>query len=250
MITEVVLREELRNSRPEVYYIPDGKILSPAGREYLQQLKIKISRGEEPEALSEQASPSLGVQADDIDKFIDYDSGAYFAEKPEHMTHLYENVLVNKNHPRILFRGKLDSLQALVVMTQCQILEGGGSEELVKNLQEILGALRKMMRCDVLGEPFNIERILGLTHAELRERSHDPMKFYNIKQMILPHYSMGKVYALLNQMRTDVRETELAAVDAFKEGAKQTRNDIIEELNRLSSAVHILMCMHLSGEFK
>jgi len=232
VITEAVLREEFRNSRPEIYYIPEGKILSPAGREYLQQLKIKILAGEKPKSLSKK-----GLSAPK-------------GQKPEHMTHLYENVLVDKNHPRILFRGKLDSLQALVVMTQCQILEDRGSEALVNNLQEILDALRRMMRCDVLGEPFQNESIMGLNHAQLRERSHAPMKFYNIKQMILPHYSMGKVYGLLNQVRTAVRETELAAVGAFKEGSKQTRNDIIEELNKLSSAVHILMCMYLAGEFK
>ena len=42
VITEAILRDELRADRPEVYVIPEGKLLSPAAREYLQQLKIKI----------------------------------------------------------------------------------------------------------------------------------------------------------------------------------------------------------------
>ena len=42
VITEAILRDELRASKPETYVIPEGQILSPAAREYLQQLKIKI----------------------------------------------------------------------------------------------------------------------------------------------------------------------------------------------------------------
>ena len=34
------------------------------------------------------------------------------------MTHLHGNVLVSKADPRILFRGKLDALQADVVLAQ------------------------------------------------------------------------------------------------------------------------------------
>ena len=46
-----------------------------------------------------------------------------------------------------------------------------------------------------------------------------------------------------------IRETEVAGSIAFREGMKCTRSDIIEELNRLSSAVHIMMCMYLAGDY-
>ena len=39
-ITEDFLRVELRNTQPEVYYIPEGKILTPAARDYRQQRNI------------------------------------------------------------------------------------------------------------------------------------------------------------------------------------------------------------------
>lgn len=254
VITEAIARDELRGRQPEVYYIPEGKILSPAAREYLQQLKIKIAAGPEPEAVSEAASPmpedKCGMPAPASPKFIDFETGAFYMEKPEYMTHLSGNTLVAKNHPRILFRGKLDSLQALIVETQCEVQDTAGGKKLVEELQSILGILRDMMRCDVMDEPFFNERILGLTHAELRERSHNPMKFYGIQQMVLPDYSLGKAYAMLNCIRTAIRETEVAAAEAFQVGKRFTRNDIIEELNRLSSAVHIMMCMYLAGLYK
>ncbi|NCB28427.1 MAG: ATP-binding protein [Clostridia bacterium] len=257
VITEAILRDELRNEQPETYYIPEGKILSPAAREYLQQRKIKISKDPAPKIVATEVPPMPSVDLPQQPqvaeaprpKFVDHETGAFYMEKPEHMTHLHGNVLVPKNHPRILFRGKLDSLQGLIVLDQVQIA-ANGNEKLVADLGSILAVLREMMRCDVLDEPFANELIIGFTHEELRARSHDPMKYYNVQPMILPDYTMGLEYALLNQLRAAVRETEVAASTAFRDGLKCTRKDIIEELNRLSSAVHIMMCRYLAGEYK
>ena len=258
VITEAILRDKLRASSPEVFYIPEGKILSPAAREYLQQRKIRIAKpGETPPAPEPAEAPPAprpqggaeSAPAEWQPKYVDYETGAFYTEKPEHMTQLFGNRLVLKSHPRILFRGKLDSLQALIVLVQACIAEQDGSMRLIDDLGDILRSLREMMRCDVLDEPFRNDTIIGLSHAELRERSHDPMKFYRIRQMTLPDYTMGKPYALLNQIRTAVRETEVAASVAFRDGMKCTRGDIIEELNRLSSAVHIMMCMVLAGDY-
>lgn len=257
-ITEDFLRTELRNTQPDTYFVPEGKILTPAAREYLQQRKIKIGKEGQtenetrPHMVATEVPPMpqvvLPVPEAPKPKFVDYETGAYYMEKPEHMTHLYGNVLVTKNHPRILFRGKLDSLQSLVVLDQA-LIAGGGSQKLVDDLSGILSILREMMRCDVLNESFRNEMIIGLTHAELRERSHDPQKFYGIAPMVLPDYTMGRDYALLNQLRTAIRETEVAAADAFRVGNRYERGDIIEELNRLSSALHIMMCMYLAGQY-
>ena len=240
-ITEDYLRLELRNTQPEIYYIPTGKLLTPAAREYLQQRKIKIAKeADRPSApaprIVDTPVPAAQEPAPPAakPKYVDHETGAFYMEKPEHMTHLSGNRLVGKDHPRILFRGKLDSLQALVVL----------------DLDSVLKRLREIMRCDVLDEPLVPDTIIGLTHAQLREHSHDPMKFYNIKQMVLPDYTMGCDYALLNRLRTAVRETEVAAVTAFHSGPKYTRGDLVEELNRLSSAMHIMMCKYLAGDYK
>lgn len=284
-ITEEILRYELRSSQPEVYIIPEGKILTPAAREYLQQRKIRfekeggytythqlkapVQKADEPAAEAAPVQKTPRVVATEVPppeevetplqpsgqssipkpKYVDYETGAFYYDKPEHMTQLCGNKLVCKDHPRILFRGKLDSLQAAVVLDQAMIQAAGGSGQLIEDLGEILKDLREMMRCDVLDEEMHTETLLGLTHAELREHSHNPMKYYNIKQMILPDYTMGMEYALLNQLRTTVRETEVAACQAFHVDKKFIRNDIIEELNRISSALHIMMCRYLAGQY-
>ncbi len=261
-ITEDALRTELRACDPEYYAVPEGKRLTPAAREYLQSRKIRITgAGQPPQARvavagagapATEDSGSQGaaavLQAGAQPQFTDYETGAYYTEKPEYMTHLSGNVLVHKCHPRILFRGKLDSLQASVVLTQVELC--GSSQRLVSDLTDILKVLREIMRCDVLDEPFRLERIIGLTHDELREQSHDPRRFFGVQAMVLPDYTMGKGFALLNSLRAAVRETETAAVAAFREGARCTRGDLIEALNRMSSAVHILMCRYLAGQYQ
>lgn len=271
VITEAILRDELRASVPETYTVPEGKILSPAAREFLQQNKVKILDGkkvsyqkekkQEPEkeekedkrpdvkATEVPPMPTVPAEEDKKPKFVDYETGAFYFEKPEHMTHLYGNVLVPKDHKRIYFRGKLDSLETIFVLNQTLLLEMGEDQSLIDDLQDILESLREMMRCDVMDEPFRRDYIIGLNHKELREHSHNPMKFYHIKQMVLPDYTLGKSYALLNQLRAAVRETEVAAAAAFHVGKEYLRQDIIEELNRMSSAMHIIMCKYLAREY-
>ena len=287
-ITEDFLRYELRSSQPEVYVIPQGKILTPAAREYLQQHKIRIEKEggytythqlkapvqktEEPEEKEAQKQPEPKKtepknrphvvatevpQPEEVEipvqitvpkpKYVDYETNAYYYEKPEHMTQLFGNKLVCKDHPRILFRGKLDALQADVVLAQAMIQAAQGSQSLIKDLADILKDLREMMKCEVLDEEMAETTVIGLTHEELRAQSHNPMKYYNIKQMVLPDYTMGTEYAWLNKLRTAIRETEVAACQAFHSGKTYIRKDIIEELNRLSSALHIMMCRHLAG---
>lgn len=263
VITEALIRGELKATEPEVYYIPEGKILSPAAREYLNQQQIDIDfernrekREAKAKADAEAAEVSkIGAASSNQEKpalkakYVDYETGAGYMEKPEHMTQLFGNMLVDKNHPRIRYRGKLDRLQAEVVNAQAVIKGTENNQGLLEDLDNILSILREMMKCEVLDEPFSNEMIIGLNHEELRAHSHNPMKYYNIKQMLLPEYSMGLSYSLLNLIRTSIRETEVSAVDAFKEKRKMERSDIIEELNRLSSALHIMMCKYLAGEY-
>lgn len=279
VITEAYLRDIMKENRPEVFYVPEGSLLSPSARDYLNQYKIKIEKQEPGTADNETSWTSLketaenkstgkepavksGIPGDERPEnnadscympkavYVDDATGAFFTSKPEHMTQITGNRLVPKNHLRIVFRGKLDSLQALIILNQTLIARNPRRTKLLEDLENILKILQNIMRCDVLDEPFTIERIIGLTHAELREHSHNPMKFYNIRQMIMPHYTMGEEYAILNQIRTAIRECEISAVNAYQVGNDYTHQDILEEFNRLSSALHIMMCKHLAGEYQ
>lgn len=151
--------------------------------------------------------------------------------KPEPMTHLNGDTLVPKTHPRIFLRGKLDSLESALILCQLQL------PALTQPLGELLAQTRRILRCEVLEEPLKEVRLLGLTEEELRRRSHIPQEYYGVPHF-MPEASDGETIAHLNRLRCQVRETELAAAAAFPEGQ---REDLLQALNRMSSAVYLLM---------
>lgn len=216
---EQAVRANIRNrDGKRVYYLGKGDQLTSTARDYLRRERIEILPGS-------QARPERYRLL----------SGGYVEEKPEHMTHLNGEVLVLKTHPRIRFRGKMDTLEAELIL--CQLVPGAPEGA----LGEILDLSRKILRCDVLEEPLRQDTLCGLTQAEQRERSHMPQDYYG-QPHFMPQASDGPVIAGLNRARCFAREAELAAVEAFsdREG-NLLREDIPKALNRMSSMLYLLM---------
>ena len=151
------------------------------------------------------------------------------------MTHLYGDVLVLKNHPRIAFRGAMDSLEGELI--SCQYF----CESLRQELGEILDLARMLIRCEVMGEPVPEGNLCGLTEEEQRKRSHRPQDYYG-QTHFMPSYTDGENVIRLNKCRCMARSAELAAARAFiDEDGQVSRPDILKALNRMSSMIYILM---------
>lgn len=252
MITEAYLRQTYKRDLPEVFAVPEGMALTPAAREHLQMNKVRIEfearpgGGEAAQAPSAQtgarAEPPAAPATPHDAKYIDDSTHAAYFEKPEFMTHLSGNRLVLKNHPRIALRGKLDSLQSAILIAQAEIGANAQCAWLVELLEDVLANVRNLLRCEVMDEEVGDAPLMGLNSDELRDRSHHPQKYYQIPPMMLPHHSMGLPYLRLNALRSQAREAELAAMDAFWVDGKMTNPAFLRSMNRLSSAFHILMC--------
>ena len=167
--------------------------------------------------------------------YVDAATGKGLKSKPEGMTHLSGNRLVPKTDPRIAFRGKLDSLQAEVLMLQYECDKYGETGTRDK-LGEILDLLRKVLGAEVNETPMPEFRLFGMNDKELRHASHNVKESVGIDHPV-PDYRMGALCMKLNLLRTKVREAELYAANAFPDGS---RGDIILALNRMSSAVYLL----------
>ena len=201
-----------------VFYLGKGDLLTSDARDWLSSQRIEILSADQAK-----------------NKTYRLLNGAEVLEKPEHMTHLNGDVLVPKNHPRIGFRGAVDSLEAAILLCQQAVPQRKGE------LQEILELVRRLISCDVLEEPVGEFTLCGLTEQEQRKRSHIPQDYYGTPHF-MPDSNDSKAVLELNRVRTLVRSTELAAIHAFsdREG-NPTRPDIIQALNRMSSMVYILM---------
>lgn len=219
LYNEEAVRANIRNREGRrVFYLGKGDQLTSAARDYLSRERIEILPGE-------QAKPERYRLL----------SGGFLTEKPEHMTHLNGDVLVAKDHPRIRFRGKLDTLESELIL--CQLAD----KALEKPVGEILELARKIIRCEVLDEPLQWDTLCGLTQEEQRRRSHFPQDYYG-QPHFMPSAADGEVIARLNRARCAAREAELAAVTAFcdREG-NPTRTDILRAMNRMSSMLYLLM---------
>lgn len=259
VLTEAKVRAEIpRSEQPEQYVVQPGYILSPAAREYLMGRQIKISYGPEADEESESVIAAAEVpptpsaapqQSADCAKFVDYTTGACYFEKPVHMTVLYDNVLVAKDHPQILFRGKMESLQAQIIMNQAMMAGENSSQKLIDDLNNVLTTLRNILRSHVTNQPLEVEKIVGLTPSQLRDQVNSPMCYFQIEQAGIPDYTRGMNYARLNQLYTQTRELEVAAITALHEGNQYTRSDILETLNAVSNALRVMMFKQLAGEY-
>jgi len=252
LITEQDLRAEIGGKDLRSYRVDRGTIVTPSARQYLSDRKIELLVGEEAPAQPTRAAAPLppgGAEGTEPKRarFIGPDGGT-FSEKPEHLTHLSGNRLVTKGHPRIAFRGRMDSLQSKIMELQVRAVELGNGV-LAEELDELLDFARSLLAAEVTGRPVDDVPLLGLELDEIRAMSHNPKKTFGLGH-IRPHYSMGALCVGLNALRSEVREVELAAFRAFSgnDGALD-RLDLLRALNRLSSAFYILMYRHLPAGF-
>ena len=219
LYTEEAVRNNLRSREGKrVFFLGKNDNLTSAARDYLQRERIEILP-------AEQARPEryrlLG--------------GGYVEEKPEHMTHLDGVTLAPKTHPRILFRGKLDSLEARLILCQLK------ATEFERELSELLSYTRKLLRWEVRGGKAEDCTLFGVRRQALRQRSHFPQDYYG-QPHFMPEAADGEIMAQLNLARVAAREAELAAAAAFTDRDGQvTRPDLIKAMNRLSSAIYLLM---------
>ena len=208
-----------------MFFLGKGDQLTSGARDFLARERIEILPGRE--AKKERWALLTGGSVE---------------EKPEHMTHLNGDVLVRKDHPRILFRGKLDTFQAQLLLAQQVCPEQAGK------IQEILDFSRELMACDVLDRPVPEKNLWGYREAEIRHWSHFPQEHCGVAHF-MPQVSDGPEILQLNLARCAAREAELLAVTAFsdREG-NPTRPDILKALNRMSSMLYILMIERKAGK--
>lgn len=220
LYTEENVRDNLRNREGKrVFYLGKNDQLTSGARDFLTRERIPILP-------AEQAKPQTY-------KLL---NGGIISQKSEHMTHLNGDILVLKTHPRIAFRGAMDTLEAELLL--CQL---AADKNTAKDLSEVLAFARMLLRCEVLGEAVPTGKLCGLTPEELRCHSHRPQDFYG-QPHFMPNAADGQLIARLNRCRCAAREAELRAVAAFLDAdGNPTRTDLLQAMNRLSSMLYILM---------
>ena len=203
VITEQFLKNlSAKQLLPNPYPVAEDDIVTPSAKAYLKRMQIEL--------------------------------GA--PQKTEDTTHLHAGMLVPKNHPRIILRGKNDLLQSEIILVQI-LCEKNGLNRLSMDLDSVMSYLQELMRVEVKDEPLKEQKLLNLSLHEIHEHSHHPSQYYGVRHF-LPSRKDGEICARLNRLRTMVRTVEIAALNAFPDGS---RKDLITAYNRLSSLFFVMM---------
>ncbi|MDR1051471.1 MAG: cobalamin adenosyltransferase [Deltaproteobacteria bacterium] len=241
VLTETELRRSLMDRTVATWTIPRGTVPTPAALDFLKE------RGITPVYAPAETVKDARFRELPPGSFVG-PGGETLDRKPESMTHLSGRRLVSKNHPVIAFRGKLDSLCAQIVSAQ---LLGSqlGREDFVADLGEVSEFVRRLLPCELRGEPVPPMLLCGWDAAAVKERSHHPQKYFGVGHM-KSALGMGALSVSLNVLRAQARETELAAARAFVDDrGESAREDLVTALNRLSSLLYVLMYKYLPAGF-
>jgi ethanolamine utilization cobalamin adenosyltransferase len=208
--------------------LTDDERLTPAAAELAARMRVNVARQETGEA-----APRTDEPADDP-------AGA---ENRQALTWLDASTMAPKSHPRILLRGKLDTLLAEMVLAQTRF---DTENRLVPYLKDCLADAAAwvlgVLSAEVSGEPCPQGAMGGMDAAVLHAVSRNPEKHLGLAPCI-PGAAMGAEAALINRLRALTRETEVAAVQSGL-----ARADIAASLNRLSSALYVLALLIMAAE--
>ena len=158
--------------------------------------------------------------------------------KKEHTTSLRGSQMVRKDHPEICFRGLLDDAIAGVCFGAA-LAHAEGKQNLECGLKDITCALMNIMGAHVCEKEPQPWSMLGRDMETLHEMSHNPTKYFSTTQF-LPKPEQGPALAWLNVIRTQVRDAECALIACYED--TDPPEGICRSLNRVSSAVFVLMC--------
>lgn len=250
VLTEDKLKNLYRKEEFKKYVVENGTIMTPSARQFLADKGIEIVKEEaveEKTAVQEKVIERV-VEKAITPKYIGVAGESYF-EKPEHMTQISGNILVKKNDERIIFRGKLDSLQAKWLILQKEF-ENYGNEKLQKDMESVAIFIKKIVSAEVLDMEMEEIKVFEETLDKIKEISHNPKKFFGIGHLFDISIKNSILVLKLNEMRSNSREIEIAGVTAFlNEKGIVAKKEILKALNRLSSVIYVMMLKGEKGEY-
>ncbi len=246
VLTEDKLKALYKKENIKELILEEGTILTPSARQFISEKGIVLIKNKK-NIVHEVSSENKNIEFK-IPKYKGLKGEVYF-EKPENMTQLFGNVLVNKNHLRIKLRGNIDLLYGrwIVLMKE---FENRKNSKLSSDFKSIENFINELLKSEILETPLENLVVLGESLDKIKEISHNPKKYFNTEHLFNINSEYDLLVLKLNEIRGYSRQVEISAIEIFcKDGSEIHRLDLLTALNRLSSAIYIMMLKGVKGEY-
>jgi ethanolamine utilization cobalamin adenosyltransferase len=254
VITESELRELWQNGRGQLPAFPPGTRFSASAQDFLKVNRLEIRYetvgvGFPDPTQADWNKPGSFPVVLTGPVPVCSECGQPLHAKPEHLTQLDAGHFAPKTSPRLVLRGRVDSLHALVMLT-ASVARRFELPELATHLDTLAAYCREIMSAEYNLRPVAPLTLMGKSESELHEISHWPDKHLGIPHLIpVPHDH--EILHWLNVLRTQSREVEVVALQAFPPDASDPAGvgtSLARAFNRLSSAVYVLELYFQAGK--
>ena len=239
IITESELRELWQNGRGRIPAFPPDARFSDSAREFLREHKIEFQTSSET-ASADWNKPGTFPVVLSGPVPVCSECGQPIQHKPEYMTQLDAGHFAPKTTPRLVLRGRVDSLHAFVMLAASKA-RGFGMGALAGHLDTLAAYCREIMSAEYNMRPVAPLTLLGKSEEELHQISHWPDRHLGI-QHIVPGPEDHEMLHWLNVLRTQAREVEVVALEAGPIA------NLPKAFNRFSSAVYVLELYWKAGK--
>lgn len=254
IITESELRELWQNGRGQLPPFPPGTRFSAAAQDFLksQRLEVRyeaVELGSPDPSRADWNKPGTFPVVLTGPMPVCTECGQPLQAKPEHLTQLDAGHFAPKTNPRLILRGRVDSLNGLVMLTAA-VARRFDLLDLARELDTLAAYCREIMSAEYNLRPAAALSLLGKSADELHDISHWPEKHLGIPHLV-PGPHDHEMLHWLNVLRTQSREVEVVALQAFPPDGLDPAGvsaSLARALNRLSSAVYVLELYFQAGK--
>jgi len=256
IITESELRELWQNGRGQIPPFPVGTRFSTSAQDFLSihALEVRFEgeagmAGDGPEKPSWDRPGDFPVVLTGPVPVCSECGQPLLHLRPEHIAQSDAVQITSKTTPRLVLRGRLDSLHGQIMLTAA-VARRFLLPELALNLDSLAAYCR-----EILSAEYNLRSaaplaLLGKSEDELHELSHWPEKYLGIPHLV-PGPTDHEILHWLNVLRTQAREVEVIVLQAFPPDGLDPAGvgaSLRRALNRLSSAIYVLELYFQSGK--
>ncbi len=257
VITEAELREMWQGGRGTIAPLPRDARFTPSAKDFINQWGITLTFEDEIAPPPAPAEPAAAPAWDKPGAFpvqlkgdvpVCSVCGQPVTHKPGHLSQVDAAHFAPKTSPRFLFRGKMDTLHAQTLLATAQARRFN-FPQLAAQLDSLAAYCREITSAEYHGRTVSPLALGEKTEADIHDITHHPRQFLGIDHLV-PTAGDHEILLTLNLLRAQSREAELTAVHVFTDAEGQpTRPDLMQALNRFSSAVYYLELLFAAGKF-